>query len=63
MTIPIQHLPDNIANNKDTEEQYVLLREIARRSMVDRKPLIINGVEVELVLPSEGGEDDERTSK
>lgn len=53
MPIPIQHLPDNTANNKDNEEQYALLKEIARRSMVERKPLIINGVEVELVLPSD----------
>lgn len=58
MPIPIQHLPDNTANNnKDNEEQYALLKEIARRSMVGRKPLIINGVEVELVLPSERREE------
>lgn len=54
---PIEHLPDSIANNKDNEEQYALLKEMARRSMVERKPLIINGVEVELVLPSDRGQE------
>lgn len=62
MPIPVQHLPDNVANNKDTEEQYALLKEIARRSRENRSPLVINGVEVELVLPSERGGDNEKTT-
>lgn len=57
MTIPIQHLPDNLTNNKDNEEQYALLKEIARRSMEGRSHLVINGVEVELVLPSDRREE------